>query len=89
MTTVASTPPSPQPAAPVQQAAPAAQPSIIVDVDVPFSRLVLFFIKAGLAAIPAIIAVWVVVRVVLWGIGALAGLLGYGWGWGYGGRWRY
>ncbi len=30
----------------------------ISDIDIPFGRLVMFFVKAGLAAIPATIIVW-------------------------------
>jgi hypothetical protein len=36
----------------------------LTDLDVPFGRLVLFFIKAGLAAIPAIILVMLTIGVV-------------------------
>jgi hypothetical protein len=44
----------------------------VTDIDVPFTRLVAFFVKAALAAIPAAIIVAIVLRV----IGALlAGLL--------------
>ncbi len=32
----------------------------ISDIDIPFSRLVAFFVKASLAAIPAAIIVWIV-----------------------------
>jgi hypothetical protein len=40
-------------------------PVVVTDVRIPFFRLVLFFIKAGLAAIPAIIIVSFVVTVIL------------------------
>ena len=44
----------------------------VTDIDVPFTRLVAFFVKAALAAIPAAIIVAIILRV----IGALiAGLL--------------
>jgi hypothetical protein len=44
----------------------------VTDIDVPFTRLVAFFVKAALAAVPAAIIVAIVLRV----IGALlAGLL--------------
>ena len=33
----------------------------IADIDIPFTRLVAFFVKASLAAIPAAIIVWVVI----------------------------
>jgi uncharacterized protein YacL len=39
----------------------------IGDIDVPFGRLVAFFVKATLAAIPAAIIVWLIF-VVLWAI---------------------
>jgi len=43
----------------------------VVDIDIPFSRLVGIFIKWGIAAIPATIALSVIVSIVfslLWGI---------------------
>ena len=33
----------------------------IADIDIPFTRLVAFFVKASLAAIPAAIIVWLVI----------------------------
>jgi VIT1/CCC1 family predicted Fe2+/Mn2+ transporter len=39
-------------------------PVIITDLRIPFLRLVLFFVKAGLAAIPAAIIVTVIVMLV-------------------------
>ena len=33
----------------------------IADIDIPFTRLVAFFVKASLAAIPAAIIVWFVI----------------------------
>ncbi len=39
----------------------------VTDIDVPFGRLVAFFVKASLAAIPAAIIVWLVI----WLIGAI------------------
>jgi hypothetical protein len=33
----------------------------ISDIDIPFTRLVAFFVKASLAAIPAAIIVWFVI----------------------------
>jgi hypothetical protein len=43
----------------------------LVDIDVPFGRLVAFFVKASLAAIPAAIIVWVIlwlIAAVVWGL---------------------
>ena len=49
-------------------------PVTVVDLDIPFGRMVAFFVKASLAAIPAAIIVWVI----LWLIAAvLVGLLGH------------
>ena len=45
------------------------------DIDIPFSRLVAFFVKASLAAIPAAIIVWIVL-VLLWLV--LAAIVGPG-----------
>ena len=39
-------------------------PVIITDLRIPFLRLVLFFVKAGLAAIPAAIIVSIIVMLV-------------------------
>lgn len=36
----------------------------VTDIDVPFTRLVVFFVKAALAAIPAAIIVALVLRIV-------------------------
>jgi hypothetical protein len=48
-------------------------PVTVVDFDIPFGRLVAFFVKASLAAIPAAINVWVI----LWLLAAAVwGLLG-------------
>lgn len=44
-------------------AASASRAVSLVDLDVPFGRLVLFFIKAGLAAIPALFIVMATVAV--------------------------
>ena len=33
---------------------------VITDIDIPFTRLVAFFVKATLAAIPAAIIVWLI-----------------------------
>ncbi len=53
------------------------RPVVIRDIDIPFGRLVVFFFKAGLAAIPAGIAVSVVIALVM----ALLGMLFGGPGW--------
>lgn len=67
-----------QTAMPAAAARPAERPVILSDIDVPFGRLVVFFVKAGLAAIPALIIVMLTVGV----IGALMrGLFRIGW-WG-------
>ena len=41
------------------------QRSIITDVDIPFGRLVIMFIKFGLAAIPAAIVVSIILSIVM------------------------
>ncbi|MBO0756473.1 MAG: hypothetical protein J2P54_11465 [Bradyrhizobiaceae bacterium] len=46
---------------------------VIVDLRVPFIRLVLFFVKAALAAIPAVIILGAIVMVVTAAIAALLG----------------
>ena len=46
-------------------------PVTVVDFDIPFGRLVAFFVKASLAAIPAAIIVWVILwllAAVVWGL---------------------
>ena len=40
-------------------------PIVIRDIDIPFTRLVAFFVKAALAAIPATIIVWLMLAA-LW-----------------------
>ena len=53
-------------------------PVVLVDLDISFWRLVLFFVKASLAAIPAAI----IVGLILMLIGMIVrGLFGFGW-WG-------
>ncbi len=37
---------------------------VIGDIDIPFGRLVAFFVKATLAAIPAALIVWVILAAV-------------------------
>ena len=48
-------------------------PVVIRDIDVPFGRLVVFFFKAGLAAIPAAIAVSIVMGLAMALLGMLFG----------------
>ena len=56
------------------QTTPAGEHAVVVtDIDIPFGRLVLFFFKAGLAAIPATIAVWIVLALIMGAVGALFG----------------
>lgn len=57
--------------------AEAAQRIVIVDVRISFVRLVLFFIKAALAAIPAAIVVGVLLMLVTALIAALLGDNGF------------
>jgi hypothetical protein len=52
------------------------QRTILTDIDIPFGRLVVFFIKAGLAAIPATIIIWLIIMVLMVPFGML-----FGWGW--------
>ena len=42
---------------------------VIGDIDIPFGRLVAFFVKATLAAIPAAIIVWVILMA-MWFVAA-------------------
>ncbi|MBX6425665.1 MAG: hypothetical protein IRZ09_07065 [Variibacter sp.] len=61
---------------PSEQRLPSEQRTILTDIDVPFGRLVMFFIKASLAAIPAVIIVWLILMIV----GAILGaIFGFGW----------
>ncbi|HEY8578276.1 MAG TPA: hypothetical protein VIL72_00205 [Beijerinckiaceae bacterium] len=46
----------------------------LVDVDVPFTRLVAFFVKAGLAMIPAAIIVWLILALIALALRALFGV---------------
>jgi hypothetical protein len=48
-------------------------PVIVTDLRIPFFRLMLFFIKAGLAAIPAAIIVSIIVTVLAAAIAATLG----------------
>ena len=46
----------------------------ISDIDIPFGRLVVFFVKATLAAIPAAIIVWFILMVMWFVAAAIFGL---------------
>ncbi|WP_428697985.1 hypothetical protein [Stappia sp.] len=60
------------------------QPVQVVDIDIPFFRLMTIIIKVTLAAIPAAIIVSVILSLVM---GALATVFGIGMGpWMHGGR---
>jgi VIT1/CCC1 family predicted Fe2+/Mn2+ transporter len=48
-------------------------PVVIADLKIPFFRLMIFFIKAGLAAIPAAIIVALIVMVIAAAIAAALG----------------
>jgi hypothetical protein len=48
-------------------------PVVIADLRIPFFRLMWFFVKAGLAAIPAVIILIITVTVVAFAIAALLG----------------
>ena len=52
----------------------------ISDIDIPFGRLVMFFVKAALAAIPATIIVWFIMAILAMIFGAIFGF-GGGRGW--------
>ncbi len=59
-----------------------AQRIVVVDLRIPFFRLVFFFVKATLAAIPAAIIVGAMIMAVavvigaVWKIGDIAGMMG-------------
>ncbi|MCZ7657944.1 MAG: hypothetical protein M5U07_08810 [Xanthobacteraceae bacterium] len=52
------------------------QRTVLTDIDIPFGRLVVFFIKVGLAAIPAAIILWLIMWVIVMVFGML---FGFGW----------
>ena len=60
-----------------QPQAPLETRIVVTDLDIPFGRLVAFFIKAGLAAIPAAIVLWIVGMAIAAGLATLFG------GWGF------
>ena len=49
---------------------------VLTDIDISFGRLVIFFIKAGLAAVPAAIIIWIILMLIFGGLGML---FGFGW----------
>ena len=57
--------------------------TVITDIDIPFGSLVLFFVKASLAAIPAAVIVMFVLALIGWvfrflfGIGHMGGMMGW------------
>jgi hypothetical protein len=55
----------------------------VVDIDISFFRLVAFFVKASLAAIPAAIIVALVLMLIGMLVRAIFGFGGFGW-WGMG-----
>jgi hypothetical protein len=67
---------------PVQTARGAIGPAgiTISDIDIPFGRLVMFFVKAALAAIPATIIVWFIMAFLAMIFSAIFGF-GGGRGW--------
>jgi hypothetical protein len=53
----------------------------LIDIDVPFGRLVFFFVKAALAAIPAALIVMFILMLIAF---LMRGIFGVGhWGMGY------
>lgn len=60
------------------------KPTVLVDIDIPFGRLVVIMIKFALAAIPAMIAVWLIMFVFMLVFGGLFG--GFNTMWMHSGR---
>ena len=50
------------------------QQTVVTDIDIPFGRLIMIFIKFGLAAIPAAIIVSIVVSLVAFALSAIFGV---------------
>ena len=63
----------PHPSAYVPMAAPARQSVVITDIDMPFGAMVRFIVKLAIAAIPALIILWILFAIVF---GVLAMLFG-------------
>lgn len=61
------------------------QRTVLTDIDIPFGRLVAFFVKATLAAIPAFFIVWIIIMI-FWMV--VAAIFGGTWGWRMQ-RWPY
>ncbi|MBB4039059.1 hypothetical protein GGR34_000694 [Microvirga flocculans] len=63
----------------------AEQPSrtVLTDIDIPFGSLVLFFVKASLAIIPAAIIVSFILALIGWIFRAIFGFGHMGWMMGY------
>ncbi|MDE2361774.1 MAG: hypothetical protein KGM42_03775 [Hyphomicrobiales bacterium] len=59
----------------MQGSSPSGNPVTVVDIDIPFGRLVAIFIKWGIAAIPATIALSVIMSIVF---SLLMGFFGFG-----------
>jgi len=49
------------------------QPTTVTDIDIPFGRLIVIFIKFGLAAIPAAIVISIIVTLVGFVLSAIFG----------------
>ncbi len=54
------------------------QETVITRLDIPFGNLIAFFVKAGLAAIPAVIILWFI-GFVFWAIVRFAFTGSWGW----------
>lgn len=48
-------------------------PTVRVDIDIPFARLVNILVKLALAAMPALIVVWFVLAITMFFFGSLSG----------------
>lgn len=58
--------------------------TVLVDIDIPFGRLVMIIIKIALASIPAMIVVWITLGLIMALFGGIFG--GFGGMWMHGGR---
>jgi len=58
--------------------------TVLVDIDIPFGRLVMIIIKIALASIPAMIVVWAILGILMLIFGGIFG--GFGGMWMHGGR---
>jgi hypothetical protein len=57
-----------------QQTTGSVERTVITDIDIPFWRLVMIFIKWTFAAIPAAIIVWLIMMIIVAVIGSIFGL---------------